>query len=494
MADSVYIPGLAIPKTRATEAPRHAWLVRVTHWVNALSFVGLVVSGIGILVAHPRFYWGETGGVGTPSILDLPLPFMLGGPSGWGRYLHFQSAWLCVLTGMIYVAWGVARRHFRNNLAPERKDRSWESLRRSIASHLRFERSGQAEAWSYNVLQRITYLGVIFVLFPLMIATGLAMSPAVTSVFPAVVNILGGHQCARTLHFAGSIAAVLFVVVHLAMVWRAGFRRRVGAMITSYGVSGRVGPAGSLSRRRLVTAGLTTTGGVAGLAVAAKIADRYGLIPPDWAGVYGPGETLTYASQRILTSGHSLAREFGRSQISKVAQVSGDPPRRDAYRRLLAREFAEWRLSIDGLVARPGSFSLADLKRLPSRSQITEHTCEEGWSYVAEWTGVPLSDVMNLVGVLPQARYVVSFPFDESWDSLDMPDAWHPQTLIAYQMNGAALSAEHGAPARLKVPRQLGYKSVKYLSRITVTDTLKNIGSGLGSSSPDAGYSWYAGI
>lgn len=252
--------------------------------------------------------------------------------------------------------------------------------------------------------------------------------------------------------------------------------------------------SGSLSRRKLMTAGLTAAGTAAGLGVAARLADRYGLIPPDWGGVYGPGETLTYAGQRLLTWRHSLAREFSRSEISRVAPVSGDPPQRDSYQRLLAAGFEDWRLSVDGLVARPASFSLTDLKKYPPRTQITEQICEEGWSFIAQWTGVPLFEVMNLVGVLPQARYVVFFPFDESWDSLDMQDAWHSQTLLAYGMNGRDLPAEHGAPLRVKVPRQLGYKSVKYLSRITLTDTLKNIGKGLGSSSPEVGYSWYAGI
>ena len=249
-----------------------------------------------------------------------------------------------------------------------------------------------------------------------------------------------------------------------------------------------------LSRRKLMTAGLTTAGGAAGLAVAARLAQRYGLIPPDWSGVYGPGETLTYACQRILTSGHSVAREFNSDEISKVAPVSGEHPKVGPYQELLAGGFSDWRLAVDGLVARPASFSLAELKRHPSSTQITEQTCEEGWSFVAEWKGMPLSGLMNLVGVLPQAKYVVVFPFDGFWDSLDMQDAWHPQTLIAYGMNGQDLPVDHGAPARLKVPRQLGYKSVKYLSQITFTDTLKNIDKGLGSSAPEAGYSWYAGI
>jgi DMSO/TMAO reductase YedYZ molybdopterin-dependent catalytic subunit len=252
--------------------------------------------------------------------------------------------------------------------------------------------------------------------------------------------------------------------------------------------------SGSISRRKLITRGLAAAAGASGLAYAARLASRYGLIPPDSGGIWGVGETLTYATQRVLMSHHSLAREFSRSQISKVIPVSGDPPRTEPFQRLLAGGFADWRLTVDGMVARPSTFSLEELRRLPSRSQITHQACEEGWSYIAEWTGVPLSYVLNLVGVSPQAKFVVFFPFDDFWDSLDLPDALHPQTLLAYGLNGKDLPAPHGAPLRLRVARQLGYKSVKYLSHIKVTDTLKNIGSGQGSASPDAGYSWFAGI
>lgn len=224
MADSVYIPVLAGRSSDALPQRRHSAIVRITHWVNALSFAGLVISGIGILLAHPRFYWGETGGLGTPAIFSLPLPFMLGGPSGWGRHLHFESAWLCVLIGLLYATSGFASRHFQKDLTPARKDLTSQSLRAALMR--------RDEAHSYNVLQRISYLAVIFLLFPLMIWTGLAMSPAITSVFPALVNVLGGHQCARTIHFFAAIALVLFVLVHIAMVWRAGFLSRVGTMIT----------------------------------------------------------------------------------------------------------------------------------------------------------------------------------------------------------------------------------------------------------------------
>jgi DMSO/TMAO reductase YedYZ molybdopterin-dependent catalytic subunit len=261
-----------------------------------------------------------------------------------------------------------------------------------------------------------------------------------------------------------------------------------------------------VSRRKLITVGLGAAAGVSGLAIAAKLADRYGLIPPDHGGIFGAGETLTYAAQRILTSHHSLAREFNRSEISKVIPVNGKPPETEPYRRLLAGNFADWRLRVDGLVARPTSFSLAELKRYPSRTNITHQACEEGWSFIAEWTGVRLSYVLNLAGVLPQAKYVVFFGFDTNfdavdkrsikgkWNSIDMADAWHPQTLLAYGMNGKELPLPHGAPVRLRLPRQLGGKSTKYLALITVTDTVQEIGKGFGAGGTERGLSWYAGI
>jgi DMSO/TMAO reductase YedYZ molybdopterin-dependent catalytic subunit len=249
-----------------------------------------------------------------------------------------------------------------------------------------------------------------------------------------------------------------------------------------------------LTRRRIITTGLTAIAGAAGLAAAARLADRFGLIPPDHGGVYGAGETLTYAAQRLLTSHGSRAREFAPGDISTVAPINGAAPSSLDYRQLLARRFADWRLEVDGLVSKPSSFSLADLHAFPVSRQITHQACEEGWSFIAEWVGVPLSHVLNQVGVSPRARYIVFFAFDDLWESIDMSDAWHPQTLLAYGMNGGGLPAPHGAPVRLRVPRQLGYKSLKYLAQITVVDSVKDIGQGLGSISPELGYSWYAGI
>jgi DMSO/TMAO reductase YedYZ molybdopterin-dependent catalytic subunit len=249
-----------------------------------------------------------------------------------------------------------------------------------------------------------------------------------------------------------------------------------------------------LSRRKLITTGLAAAAGVSGLSVAARLAQKYGLVPPDHGGIYGLGETLTYASQRLLTR-HSFAREFSRSQVSKRPLANEIAPFSEAFKRLQAGGFADWRLSVDGMVDRPACFSLAQLRSYPSRSQITELACEEGWSYIAEWIGVPLSHVLDLVGTHPQARYVLYFSIEPAWwESIDMADAMHPQTFLTYGMNGNELPVGNGGPLRVRLPRQLGYKSVKYVTRLTVTDSMKKFGKGLGSASPEGGYAWYAGI
>jgi thiosulfate reductase cytochrome b subunit len=230
-AGPTYIASIPTCTTDAQNAPRHSAVVRLTHWINVLSFVGLVVSGFAIILAHPRFYWGETGGTGTPSVLDLPLPYMPGGPSGWGRNLHFLSAWLCVVNGALYLLSGTLGRHFRNNLLPARADMSWSSLGRVISNHLRMKHT-ETEASTYNPLQRLTYLGVIFVLFPVIIWTAFAMSPAIVSVFPLFVTAVGGHESARTIHFFAAVLLILFLGIHIVAISLSGFKSRVQAMIT----------------------------------------------------------------------------------------------------------------------------------------------------------------------------------------------------------------------------------------------------------------------
>jgi thiosulfate reductase cytochrome b subunit len=215
----------------------------VTHWITAISFLALLISGVEILISHPRFYWGEVGNALTPPLFQIPIPssratvptgygYVLPDQNGWSRYFHFQAAWAAVLTGLVYTTSGLWTSHFRNHLFPVPADRTWRAFRGVIAKHLRLAPPDEAETLSYNALQRTAYLLVIFVLFPLVIWTGLAMSPAFNSATPAAVNALGGRQSARTLHFFVSGFLLLFLIVHIAMVVLAGFRSRMRAMIT----------------------------------------------------------------------------------------------------------------------------------------------------------------------------------------------------------------------------------------------------------------------
>jgi len=210
---------------------RHRLFVRVTHWLSVFSTLALIISGIAILLAHPRLYWGETGAVGTPALIELPIPFLLG-ESGWGRYLHFLAAWVAVFTGLIYLMAGLATGHFRKHLLPSAADLSAGQISETLANHVRLKREPLRSATSYNVLQRSAYCLVVFVLGPVILLSGLAFSPAIASVVPGLVTMFAGQQSARTIHFFAGAALVLFIVVHIVMVVIAGFGARTREMIT----------------------------------------------------------------------------------------------------------------------------------------------------------------------------------------------------------------------------------------------------------------------
>jgi DMSO/TMAO reductase YedYZ molybdopterin-dependent catalytic subunit len=250
-----------------------------------------------------------------------------------------------------------------------------------------------------------------------------------------------------------------------------------------------------MSRRKLVT-GLASTGGLLLAGCSSKE------LPPTYGNVLRMGDLLTYRAFRTLLPAQSLVREYGRSDITSSPAVGTSNPadpheelynaeRGPLYDRFRAGAFADWRLKIEGRVAKPKSFSLAELKALPSRTQITKHTCEEGWSAIAEWTGVPLRAVLEAAGIQSSARFVNFYAYDDNADGIDMLDALHPQTILAYGMNGHDLPLAHGAPLRVRVETQLGYKSVKFLEHIVV----KNEFDDLGKIGPlQNGWAWYVGI
>jgi len=235
----------ASPALEKTRTRRHSAVVRVTHWLTFIAFVALLVTGFEIVVSHPRFYWGEVGNVNTKPLFVIPIPasrdtvptgykFEMPDENGWSRYLHFEAAWLAVLVALVYGVYGVVSGHFMRDLLPERRDWTWHSYRRRIAQYLHRKPPDPEEDRSYNVLQRTAYVVVIFVLFPLIIWTGLAMSPTFTAQFPWTAALLGGRQSARTIHFVVSWLLLFFLIVHVTMVAVSGFWQRMRGMITGY--------------------------------------------------------------------------------------------------------------------------------------------------------------------------------------------------------------------------------------------------------------------
>lgn len=249
-----------------------------------------------------------------------------------------------------------------------------------------------------------------------------------------------------------------------------------------------------LIHRRAVIQGLASSAGL-------MLSGCAETVPPTYGNLLRMGDLLTYKAHRLLLPAQALAREYERSDISAAAAIGTINPGNSAerafntehgpvYERMVSEKFANWRLTVEGSVARPGAFSLEDLKRMPSRTQITRHTCEEGWSAIAEWTGVPLRTVLEACGIKPSARFIQFYAYDNGVGSIDMIDALHPQTILAYGMNGRDLPMGHGAPVRLRLETQLGAKSRKFLRRIVVldehdADTFQQI---------DRGWAWYMGI
>jgi DMSO/TMAO reductase YedYZ molybdopterin-dependent catalytic subunit len=241
-----------------------------------------------------------------------------------------------------------------------------------------------------------------------------------------------------------------------------------------------------ITRRKAIITGLTSLSGLL-LSGCSKP------LPPTYGNILRMGDALTYVAHRTLLPGQSLVKEYRHEDISSFPAIGttnpADPAKpsySEVYRRLQNTAFTDWRLTIAGKVARPGSYSLADLQRFPSRTQITRLTCEEGWSAIAQWTGVQLSRVLENVGILPSARFVNFYTYDGWMDSIDLLDAFHPQTILAYGMNGHDLPVAHGAPLRLRLETQIGYKSLKFLERILITDDFVDMG--------DSGWAWYVGI
>jgi DMSO/TMAO reductase YedYZ molybdopterin-dependent catalytic subunit len=250
-----------------------------------------------------------------------------------------------------------------------------------------------------------------------------------------------------------------------------------------------------ITRRRL----LTTGAAAAGTTLLAGCDRLYEALPT--RPLLDFGQMLSYRAHRLLLAGQPLVREYAPDDISPDFPSNGTAmPEGFGYFDLITSNFATWRLQVDGLVRNKLSLSLDEIQQMPSRTQITQHSCDEGWTAIGKWKGIPLASLLQKAELQPEARFIVFHCLDEMnagdfyYESIDLFDALHPQTILAYGMNDAALPIRHGAPLRLRVERQIGYKNAKYVTRVEAVDRLNPFGRGKGGYWPDRGYQWYAGL
>ncbi|HEY7326193.1 MAG TPA: molybdopterin-dependent oxidoreductase [Gemmataceae bacterium] len=489
--------------------------VRLTHWFNFLFLTMLLRSGLAILSAHPKLYWNihawptsewlrltrkkmPTDRMWCSSDEEVHWPGWLilpGGESlGFGRYWHFLNASCWLVVGLLYVLVLFLSPQWQR-LVPT----SWDIFPcawRTMIAYLTFHTpepdnplySIGPGRLPFNALQQLTYFGLIFFLTPFQIMTGLAQSPSLVARFPWYMRLFGNRQAARSLHFIGLVMFVVFFGIHLVMVFWHGFAEEMDKMVLGY--------AHSEGSWLGVALGLSIVTAVVLIHVAANVLS-----------VKAPQRTYRFLALLVdpirETFLHNLrsAQEYPAEEISPYFRTNGYPPiaaypqakgEDDTYERLLSNHFADYRLEVKGLVEHPHKFSLEELRALPKQEQTTLHHCIQGWSSVGRWGGVPLREILDRCKPLPQARYLVftSFSKHEKSDqiyyeceSLDI--ARHPQTILAYELNGQELPIQSGAPLRVRFETKLGFKMVKFLRSIEFVEDYRKIGGGMGGVRED---------
>ncbi|SDX90679.1 cytochrome b561 [Modestobacter sp. DSM 44400] len=495
--------------------PETPVFVIITHWLNVLFLLLMARSGMEVLSAFPKMYarddctpgrewarfskknfgadsrrmWsGENEEESWSSVVALPGKKNL----GLGRHWHFATVPFWVLTGAVYVLLMFTSGWWRY-MVPTGWDIFPDSIK-AVGTYLHFQLPKPIPGEPYEPAQKLAYFVVVFLLAPFQIATGAAMSPAVLSRFPWYGKLFGGKQGARSLHFLGLVAFAGFVVLHTFLVVIHGLPKELtlitlGSELADHTVGLVIG-LGLIALIIVVHAVATV------FSLRRKRSTQHLL-----GAIVHP---LEHALSRAARS-HQHQR---RRKISPYFRVNGYPPTDPAYDALAADGFADYRLAVGGLVEQPVSLSLPELTALGVQSQTTDHNCIQGWTGIAEWSGVPLSRVLELVKPLPSARFIVFYAMDDKgltdehadryghfYGSLEIALAADPQTILAVGMNGVPLPVEHGAPVRLRAETQLGFKMVKWLRGIEFVEDLSDIGQGQGGWREDfQQYSTYAGI
>ncbi|MDQ2716426.1 MAG: molybdopterin-dependent oxidoreductase [Chloroflexota bacterium] len=483
--------------------------IRLTHYINLL-FIGLLIrSGIQIAAAHPRLYWNDGCDPSTAWLRltkrkvpkdtlytsmddEEPVSPLLALPGrdnlGLGRHWHFFSIIFWVLNGLVYVVLLFTTGEWTRLLPTSWSivPRAWETLLTYLTLHI----PPASDFTPFDPLQQLAYAGVVFLLGPFMLLTGAAMSPSIEARFPWYIKLFGGRQAARSLHFLSLLAFVLFIIVHTALVLIVHFQDNIRNIVLG-------SPQANF--------GFAATIAVSALIIVAAI-----YAWASWQTLRARRQmqhalgTLVDPVRKMLLHREVSRQRYKQSDISAYFWVNGRPPETEEYRRLAQNDFRDWKLEVSGLVVNPMAFTLQDLCNLPSQTQITKHNCIQGWSGVAEWGGVSLAEIIKLCGAEPEAKYVVFTSYQQGkqsvkpelkealehtyYEVIDRELAEHPQSILAYEMNGTSLPLEHGAPLRLRVETQLGYKMVKYLRSIEFVADYSHIGEGQGGFREDFQY------
>ena len=476
-----------------------AWL-RITHYVNFFFIILLIRSGLQILVEHPRLYWNVHCTPNTEWLrltpVDVPadrvwtakddaryLSPWIGLPGyrhtvGIARHWHFLSVLFWVGNGLIFGALLFGTGQWRR-LVPDSwrvVPDAWSVFAHYATFHLPPEPNG---FYRYNALQQLAYFAVVFTLAPLAIATGPSVSPALTNRFPWYPKLPRNRQIGRSLHFMIMCAFAVFIVGHVTMVALTGFIRNMNHIVLGTDNSRWLG----------VYLGLLGIGAVVAVNALAN-----------WTAWRCP-RAIQHAARAIVTPVMELLlnhaapiAEFHREDISPFLWPNGKLPTSEEWKTLAAGGFRDYRLKVSGLVENPVELSLDEIRALGKKTQITLHHCIQGWSGIAEWGGLPMTELIKLVRPKPEARVAVFYSFGEGlegglyYDSHSLENLNHPQTLLAYEMNGEPLGAQHGPPLRLRVENQLGFKMVKWIRQIEFVESHKAFGAGEGGYNEDHEY------
>ncbi|HXS60932.1 MAG TPA: molybdopterin-dependent oxidoreductase [Candidatus Sulfopaludibacter sp.] len=473
------------------------WL-RFAHFINLIFIVMLIRSGIEILSALPKLYWHDNAIPGKewirftkkkflpdfkkrvwisleeeesfPSWLSLPGHKNL----GMGRHWHFFSIIFWILNGAIYYILLFTSNEWQR-LVPT----SWSIFPQAFHTMMQYANFNfTVHGNPYDPIQQLAYFGVIFILGPFMIATGAAMSPAIGARFPWYPKIFRGRQVARSLHFLGMVGFVLFIIIHISMVMLTNFPENMGNIFlgkaTSLGIA-----IGIFALFVLVVLAIQVWATGISLRNPRFVQHKLGYVI----------EPL----RRILFRKAISKQQFLKSDITPFFRANGYPPDTKEYKDLLENKFINWKMKVHGLVENPFELSLADLHAIKKEIQITEHSCIQGWTAIGEWGGISMNYIISRCKPLSSARYVVFYSYqytegEQFYEAIHIELAKHHQTILAYEMNGEPLDVPHGAPLRLRIETQLGFKMVKWIKSIEFVSSYQNIGKGQGGHREDNMY------